>query len=76
MSQFLDHCLRLPFYSPQKLFDASYTFYIVTLLYVILLDIAAYLTMYYFGTGWIPFLVSLACISTCQVRVIVLYYML
>lgn len=51
------------------LFEASYTFYMITLLCIILLDIAAYLVMYYFGAGWIPFLVSLACISTCQAQV-------
>lgn len=50
------------------LFNPSYTFFTLILLHVILLDVAAYLTLYYFGTGWIPYLVSLLLISTCQTQ--------
>ena len=53
--------------SLQGLFQPSYTFFTIILLHVILLDIAAYLIMYYFGTGWIQFLISLVLISTAQV---------
>lgn len=50
------------------LFTPSITFFTITLLHLIALDIAGYLTLYYFGVGWIPFLVSLILNSTCQAQ--------
>lgn len=50
------------------LFEPSYMFYIVVLGHILLLEALAYLTLVWFGAGWIPFLVSLILYSTSQVQ--------
>ena len=53
----------------QGLFKPSYTFFFVHLAHIIAMEVMAYLTLYYFGTGWIPFLVSVCLYATVQVGV-------
>ncbi|XP_078326001.1 acyl-CoA 6-desaturase-like isoform X3 [Crassostrea virginica] len=48
------------------LFKPSYTFFFVHLAHIIAMEVMAYLTLYYFGTGWIPFLVSVCLYATVQ----------
>ena len=44
-------------------------FFFVHLAHIIAMEVMAYLTLYYFGTGWIPFLVSVCLYATVQVGV-------
>ena len=53
----------------QGLFKPSYMFFFVHLAHIIAMEVMAYLTLYYFGTGWIPFLVSVCLYATVQVGV-------
>uniref|UniRef100_A0A8W8KT35 Cytochrome b5 heme-binding domain-containing protein n=1 Tax=Magallana gigas TaxID=29159 RepID=A0A8W8KT35_MAGGI len=48
------------------LFKPSYLFFFLHLAHIIAMEVMAYLTLYYFGTGWIPFLVSVCLYSTVQ----------
>ncbi|KAK3082930.1 hypothetical protein FSP39_009282 [Pinctada imbricata] len=50
------------------LFKPSYLFYAVHLGHILLMEVLAYVTLYYFGTGWIPFLVSVLLYSTVQAQ--------
>ncbi|CAC5422726.1 FADS2 [Mytilus coruscus] len=40
------------------LFKANFLYFALYFLHVVVFEILAYLTLYYFGSGWIPFLVS------------------
>ncbi|XP_011414050.2 acyl-CoA 6-desaturase isoform X2 [Magallana gigas] len=50
------------------LFKPSYLFFFLHLAHIIAMEVMAYLTLYYFGTGWIPFLVSVCLYSTVQAQ--------
>ncbi|XP_064646579.1 acyl-CoA 6-desaturase-like [Lineus longissimus] len=50
------------------LFEASYFFFFVMLAHIFIMEVLAYLTMAYFGTGWLPYLVSVALYSTVQAQ--------
>ncbi len=52
----------------QGLFKPSAFFFTVVLAHIIAFEIAAYSILYYFGTGWIPWISSLACYIIVQVR--------
>lgn len=53
----------------QGLFKPSYTFFFLHLAHLIALEAIAYLVMRQFGTGWIPYLISLLCSATVQVPI-------
>jgi len=42
----------------QQLFAPSKTFFILIFLHLIFFEAMAYFTMYYFGTGWLPYLAA------------------
>ena len=50
------------------LMKASPWFFIAQIIHVILLDIAALWTLWYFGTGWIPWLVTVSLLTVSQVK--------
>lgn len=50
------------------LFKPSYVFFGVFLGHILLLEVLSYLTMYYFGTGWLPFIVSIVLYATVQAQ--------
>ncbi|XP_021370917.1 fatty acid desaturase 2-like [Mizuhopecten yessoensis] len=50
------------------LFKPSYIFFLMVIAHVLVLDALAYLVMAYFGTGWVPYLVSLMCAATVQAQ--------
>ena len=49
------------------LMKASPWFFIAQIIHVILLDVAALWTLWYFGSGWIPWLVTASLLTVCQV---------
>uniref|UniRef100_A0A0B7AC53 Cytochrome b5 heme-binding domain-containing protein n=1 Tax=Arion vulgaris TaxID=1028688 RepID=A0A0B7AC53_9EUPU len=51
------------------LFRPSKLFFFLHMVHILLLDVAAYAVMYYFGTNWIPYLVSLMLITTVEAQV-------
>ena len=51
------------------LFKPSFLFYAAVLTHIMVLEVLAYLTLYYFGTGWLPFIVSILLYATMQVQV-------
>ncbi|KAK6165628.1 hypothetical protein SNE40_022520 [Patella caerulea] len=51
-----------------NLFKTNALFYTLHLAHILLFEVLAYLTMYYFGTGWLPFLVSVACYTIVQAQ--------
>lgn len=51
----------------QNLFKPNFWFYFFHLGHILALEAMAYLVMYWYGTGWIPWTVSLLCYSTVQV---------
>jgi hypothetical protein len=55
------------FYIFQGLFKPSFLFYAAVLTHIMVLEVLAYLTLYYFGTGWLPFIVSMLLYATSQV---------
>jgi len=55
------------FYIFQGLFKPSFLFYAALLTHLMVLEVLAYLTLYYFGTGWLPFIVSILLCATMQV---------
>jgi len=55
------------FYIFQGLFKPSFLFYAALLTHITVLEVLAYLTLYYFGTGWLPFIVSMLLYATMQV---------
>ena len=55
------------FYIFQGLFKPSFLFYAALLTHIMVLEVLAYLTLYYFGTGWLPFIVSILLYATSQV---------
>jgi hypothetical protein len=55
--------------SLQNLFEANSWFFTAHLIHIVALEIAAYLILLYFGTGWIPFLASVLCLSISAVSV-------
>ncbi|XP_055869418.1 acyl-CoA 6-desaturase-like isoform X2 [Biomphalaria glabrata] len=48
------------------LFKPSILFFCLHMFHILFLDWAAWATMYYFGTGWIPYLASLLMITTVE----------
>ncbi|XP_077175105.1 acyl-CoA (8-3)-desaturase-like [Paroedura picta] len=50
------------------LLKPNYYFFMFIFLHTILLDAASWLTIWYFGKSWIPFLVGVALFTTCQVQ--------
>lgn len=50
------------------LFKPSYFFFFLMLAHILALEVMAYLTLYYFGTGWGPFVASVIFYATCQVQ--------
>ncbi|XP_056013481.1 acyl-CoA 6-desaturase-like isoform X4 [Ostrea edulis] len=50
------------------LFKPSYLFFFVHLAHILAMEVMAYFTLYYFGTGWIPFLVSVCLYATVQAQ--------
>ena len=52
---------------PQNLFKPSVTFFVLQLAHILFLDWASWAILYYFGTNWIPYLLSLAAITTVEV---------
>lgn len=51
------------------LFKPSVTFFTLVLLHILVLDWAAWAVLYYLGTGWGPYLLSLAIITTVEAQV-------
>lgn len=51
-----------------KLFTPSVCFFIVQFAHIIAFEILAYLTLYYWGTGWLPWLVSVMCYSIVEAQ--------
>ncbi|CAG2215965.1 FADS2 [Mytilus edulis] len=41
------------------LFKTSYVFFAVYLIHIIVIEVLSYLTLFYFGTGWVPLLTSI-----------------
>jgi hypothetical protein len=60
-------CLTLYYFVFQGLFKPSYLFFALFLGHIMVLEVLSYLTLYYFGTGWLPFIVSILLYSTVQV---------
>ncbi|KAH9524057.1 Acyl-CoA 6-desaturase [Bulinus truncatus] len=50
------------------LFKPSTLFFCLHMFHILFLDWAAWATMYYFGTGWIPYLASLLMITTVEAQ--------
>ncbi|XP_013096991.1 acyl-CoA (8-3)-desaturase-like isoform X1 [Biomphalaria glabrata] len=50
------------------LFKPSILFFCLHMFHILFLDWAAWATMYYFGTGWIPYLASLLMITTVEAQ--------
>ncbi|XP_076458631.1 acyl-CoA 6-desaturase-like [Babylonia areolata] len=50
------------------LFSPSYFFFFVHLAHILAFEAAGYLVMRQFGTGWIPWLISLLCTTTVQAQ--------
>lgn len=50
------------------LFQPSVTFYLWTMLHIVSLDIAGCLILWYFGTGWLPFLSAAICLTIAQAQ--------
>jgi len=48
------------------LFRPSITFFSVMIGHILMFEVFAYLTLWYFGTGWLPWLVSILCYSIVQ----------
>jgi hypothetical protein len=57
-------CLTLYYFVFQGLFKPSYLFFALFLGHIMVLEVLSYLTLYYFGTGWLPFIVSILLYST------------
>lgn len=51
------------------LMKANHLFFLVYLLHILLLDVAAWLTLWIFGTSLVPFILCAVLLSTVQVRV-------
>ncbi|XP_061165492.1 acyl-CoA 6-desaturase-like isoform X1 [Saccostrea echinata] len=51
------------------LFKPSYWFFFIHLAHILAMEVMAYLTLYYFGTGWIPFIVSVCLYATVQSQI-------
>ncbi|XP_005090573.1 acyl-CoA (8-3)-desaturase isoform X1 [Aplysia californica] len=51
------------------LFKPSVLFFTLSMLHILFLDWAAWAVMYYFGTGWVPYLLSLIFITTVEAQV-------
>lgn len=47
---------------------ANHVFFLLNLLHILLLDVAAWLTLWVFGTSLVPFLLCAVLLSTVQVR--------
>ncbi|GFS07568.1 fatty acid desaturase 2-like [Elysia marginata] len=52
-----------------NLFKPSVTFFVLQLAHILLLDWASWAILYYFGTGWIAYLFSMAAITTVEGQV-------
>ena len=52
------------------LMKANPWFFLGYLVHVILLDVAAFCTLWYFGTGWIPWLTTVALLTVSQVSLV------
>ncbi|XP_067929680.1 acyl-CoA 6-desaturase-like [Watersipora subatra] len=50
------------------LFDASFTFFAIVFLHIVVFDIASYLVLRYYGSGWIPWMISITLFTTAQVQ--------
>lgn len=50
------------------LMKANHGFFLLYLLHILLLDVAAWLTLWVFGTSFVPFLLCAVLLSTAQVR--------
>ncbi|VDI37149.1 acyl-CoA 6-desaturase (Delta-6 desaturase) [Mytilus galloprovincialis] len=50
------------------LFKANFWYFALYFLHVVVFEILAYLTLYYFGSGWIPFVISLLFYGTFQAQ--------
>ena len=50
------------------LMKANPVFFLLYLLHILLLDVAAWLTLWFFGTSWVPFLLCSVLLSIVQVR--------
>jgi fatty acid desaturase 2 (delta-6 desaturase) len=50
------------------LFRPSVTFFLLAIGHIILLEVLAYCTLWYYGDGWLPWLFALACYVTVQAQ--------
>ncbi|KAG8505684.1 Acyl-CoA (8-3)-desaturase [Galemys pyrenaicus] len=50
------------------LMQANYVFFLLHLLHILLMDVAAWLTLWFFGTSFVPFIVCAVLLSTVQVN--------
>lgn len=50
------------------LMKANHVFFLLYLLHILLLDVAAWLTLWVFGTSYVPFILCAVLLSTVQVR--------
>lgn len=51
-----------------KLFTPSICFFVLSILHIIFFEIMAYLILYVYGTGWVPFLASVICYSIVEAQ--------
>lgn len=51
-----------------QLFRTNHLFFLLLLAHILVLEAAAWLTLTYFGTGWIPTLLTAFILTTSQVR--------
>ncbi|XP_033728460.1 acyl-CoA 6-desaturase-like [Pecten maximus] len=49
-------------------YEPSYIFFLVMMVQVFVLESLSYLVMAYFGTGWVPYLISLVCAAAVQAQ--------
>ncbi|GFO18485.1 fatty acid desaturase 2 [Plakobranchus ocellatus] len=50
-----------------NLFKPSVTFFVLQMAHILFLDWASWAILYYFGTGWIPYIFSMLAITTVEV---------
>ncbi|XP_048341073.1 acyl-CoA (8-3)-desaturase-like isoform X2 [Sphaerodactylus townsendi] len=65
LKDFRDLCVTV---KKMGLMNSNYLFFGLMFLHIILLDIAAWMIIYYFGTSWVPFIFSTLTFATAQVQ--------
>ncbi len=55
-----------------RLFDTEYMFFVLHLLHVILIEVAAYMVLYYLGTDWPQYILAIFIMAVSQVSRVIL----